>query len=115
VLRSDLWKSLNLRGRRFDIEPDITARVLRLGYRIHEVPIRYYARSREEGKKLTWKDGVRAINALVRLRTTSDEKLFGGDWDRDYHRQRREELARAHPLIPSPNGEASGARRVLID
>src|SRR5213593_3840987 len=68
VLRSELWKRLNLRGTRFDIEPDITARVLRLGYRIHEVPIRYYARSREEGKKLTWKDGVRAIDALVRLR-----------------------------------------------
>ncbi|HEY8685487.1 MAG TPA: glycosyltransferase family 2 protein, partial [Chloroflexota bacterium] len=39
ALRSDLWKKLNLRGTRFDIEPDITARVLRLGYRIHEVPI----------------------------------------------------------------------------
>src|SRR5207244_9206487 len=56
VLRSDLWKRLNLRGERFDIEPDITARVLRLGYRIHEVPVHYYARSREEGKKLTWQD-----------------------------------------------------------
>src|SRR5207249_9052911 len=42
VLRSDLWKRLNLRGERFDIEPDITARVLRLGYRIHEAPIHYY-------------------------------------------------------------------------
>jgi dolichol-phosphate hexosyltransferase len=102
VLRSDLWKRLNLRGTRFDIEPDITARVLRLGYRIHEVPIRYYARGREEGKKLTWKDGVRAISALVRLRLASHERLFGRDWDRDYHRQRREELSRAHPLIRSP-------------
>src|SRR5437773_10252442 len=77
VLRSELWKRLNLRGTRFDIEPDITARVLRLGYRIHEVPIRYYARSREEGKKLTWNDGVRAIDALVRLRVKSDDALFG--------------------------------------
>jgi glycosyltransferase involved in cell wall biosynthesis len=112
VLRSDLWKRLNLRGTRFDIEPDITARVLRLGYRIHEVPIRYYARSREEGKKLTWKDGVRAINALFRLRVTSDEKLFGRGWDRDYHRLRREELARAHPLITSPSadGQVVGQR-----
>jgi glycosyltransferase involved in cell wall biosynthesis len=102
VLRSDLWRRLNLRGTRFDIEPDITARVLRLGYRIHEVPIRYYARSREEGKKLTWKDGVRAVSALVRLRVASNERLFGPDWDRDYHHQRREELSRAHPLIPAP-------------
>ena len=68
VLRSDLWRQLRLRGTRFDIEPDITARILRLGYRIHEVPIRYYARSREEGKKLTWLDGVRALGTLVRLR-----------------------------------------------
>ena len=68
VLRSDLWRRLNLRGTRFDIEPDITARVLRLGYRIHEVPIRYYARSREEGKKLTWRDGVEAVWILARER-----------------------------------------------
>src|ERR1700730_10017541 len=61
VLRSELWKRLNLQGTRFDIEPDITARILRLGYRIHEVPIRYYARSREEGKKLTWLDRARAL------------------------------------------------------
>src|SRR2546427_8314532 len=74
VLRSDLWRRLNLRGTRFDIEPDITARVLRLGYRIHEIPIRYYARSREEGKKLTWRDGVRAIGALLRLRLSSDKR-----------------------------------------
>jgi len=68
ALRSDLWKRLNLRGSRFDIEPDITARVLRLGYRIHEVPISYYARSREEGKKLTWVDGLQALGSLLRLR-----------------------------------------------
>jgi glycosyltransferase involved in cell wall biosynthesis len=99
VLRSELWRRLNLRGTRFDIEPDITARVLRLGYRIHEVPIHYYARSREEGKKLTWKDGVHAIGTLMRLKLTSDEKLFGKSWDRTYHRMRQEELARAHPLM----------------
>src|SRR5262245_65994217 len=77
VLRSDLWKRLNLRGNRFDIEPDITARILRLGYRIHEVPIRYYARSREEGKKLTWRDGLQALRTLMALRLASDRRLFG--------------------------------------
>src|SRR3989475_6690497 len=76
ALRADLWRRLNLQGNRFDIEPDITARVLRLGYRIHEVPLRYYARSRAEGKKLTWIDGVRAIGELVRIRLTSYEGLF---------------------------------------
>jgi glycosyltransferase involved in cell wall biosynthesis len=99
VLRSELWQRLNLAGKRFDIEPDITARVIRLGYRIHEVPIRYYARSREEGKKLTWMDGLRAIGTLTRLRFTSDARLFGRSWDRAYHRARQEELARAHPLM----------------
>jgi glycosyltransferase involved in cell wall biosynthesis len=104
VLRSELWKRLNLQGVRFDIEPDITARILRLGYRIHEVPIRYYARSREEGKKLTWLDGVRALGALARLRLSSDETLFGKAADYDYHRRRQRELAGQHPLITRPNG-----------
>ena len=98
VLRSDLWKRLNLKGSRFDIEPDITARVLRLGYRIHEVPIRYYARSRAEGKKLTWQDGVQALGTLARLRLASDAELFGPEHDRDYHRERQQALAMHHPL-----------------
>lgn len=101
VLRTELWKRLNLQGTRFDIEPDITARVLRLGYHIHEVPIRYYARGREEGKKLTWTDGVKALGALVSLRTRSDAKLFGPMKDDDYHRRRHEDLAVQHPLIKS--------------
>ena len=79
----------------------VTARILRLGYRIHEVPIRYYARSREEGKKLTWRDGLHAITALVRLRMSSDQRLFGRDHDREYHEARQRELARSHPLIKS--------------
>jgi glycosyltransferase involved in cell wall biosynthesis len=98
MLRTDLWKRLNLSGNRFDIEPDVTARVLRLGYRIHEVPIRYYARSREEGKKLTWRDGVRALVTLARLRVSSDEALFGVRRDVEYHRRRQESLATHHPL-----------------
>ena len=99
VLRSDLWKRLNLQGTRFDIEPDITARVLRLGYRIHEVPIHYYARSREEGKKLTWRDGVHALSTLARLRMTSDGDLFEGKQGDPYHRERQAELSAQHPLI----------------
>ncbi len=101
VLRSDLWKRLNLQGTRFDIEPDITARVLRLGYRIHEVPINYYARGREDGKKLTWRDGVHALTALMRLRMASDQDLFGGEHDHQYHRERHAQLAAQHPLINS--------------
>lgn len=98
VLRTDLWRRLNLHGKRFDIEPDITARVLRLGYRIHEVPIRYYARGRAEGKKLTWLDGIRAIRTLVRLRLTSNRRLFGPEDDNRYHQERQIELSQWHPL-----------------
>ena len=101
ILRSDLWRRLNLQGTRFDIEPEITARVLRLGYRIHEVPIHYYARSRDEGKKLTWMDGVRALGTLVGLRLRSDQGLFGSSWSDDYHRVRRTELSSNHPLMPT--------------
>ena len=104
ALRSDLWKRLNLKGDRFEIEPDITARVLRLGYRIHEIPIRYYARSREDGKKITWKDGVRAVSYLLRMRMASDRKLFGEVLDDEYHRGRLAALALAHPLLEE--GEA---------
>ena len=100
ALRSDLWRRLNLQGNRFDIEPDITARVLRLGYRIHEVPIRYYARSRAEGKKLTWLDGVRAIGHLVRLRVTPYAGLFGREADPGYHTERQRQLSLRHPLRP---------------
>lgn len=100
ALRSDLWRRLNLRGRRFDIEPDITARVLRLGYRIHEVPIRYYARSRAEGKKLTWLDGFRAMFELLRLRLTTYNRLFGRTLDPGYHRERQRQLSLRHPLRP---------------
>jgi len=100
ALRSDLWRRLNLQGRRFDIEPDITARVLRLGYRIHEVPIRYYARTREEGKKLTWRDGLRAVYELLRLRLRTYRGLFGANADRGYHRERQRQLSLRHPLRP---------------
>ena len=108
VLRSDLWRRLNLQGMRFDIEPEITARVLRLGYRIHEVPISYYARSRKEGKKLTWMDGVKALGTLIRLRLASMQGLFGSAASDDYHHQRQVELARHHPLVTRANGDPAG-------
>jgi dolichol-phosphate hexosyltransferase len=99
ALRSGLWTRLCLDGERFAIEPDITSRVLRLGYRIHEVPISYYARSRAEGKKLTWRDGVHALAALASRRLRSTRGLFGVAADVSYHRSRQEALARRHPLI----------------
>jgi hypothetical protein len=81
---------------------------MRLGYRIHEVPIHYYARSREEGKKLTWLDGVRALGTLWRLRLKSDTGLFGSEPDWIYHRKRQHELAQQHPLMPRSNAQSKG-------
>ena len=91
AMRTSLMRRLGLTGDRFDIEPEITGRILRLGYRIHEVPIDYYARSREEGKKLTLRDGVRALMVLLRIRLASSRKLFG---EPDaYHDDRIKELS----------------------
>jgi glycosyltransferase involved in cell wall biosynthesis len=71
----ELWRSLDLRCNGFDIEPEITAKLLKRGHRIFEVPISYAARSRAEGKKLTWHDGVKALWTLTRIRVLPDLKL----------------------------------------
>jgi len=70
AMRTDLFRALPLRERGFAIEPEIAARVLRAGERIHEVPISYKARGREEGKKLTAFDGLRVLRTLIRCRVT---------------------------------------------
>jgi glycosyltransferase involved in cell wall biosynthesis len=68
AMRTELFRSLRLSERGFAIEPEIAARVLRAGERIHEVPIAYRARGRDEGKKLTALDGLRVLRTLVRCR-----------------------------------------------
>jgi len=68
AMRTELFRSLPLRERGFAIEPEIAARVLLAGERIHEVPISYRARGREAGKKLTAFDGLRVLRTLVRCR-----------------------------------------------
>jgi glycosyltransferase involved in cell wall biosynthesis len=68
AMRTDLFRSLRLRERGFGIEPEIAARVLLAGERIHEVPISYRARGRDAGKKLTAIDGLRVLRTLVRCR-----------------------------------------------
>ena len=68
LLERSLVDRLDLRADRFDIEPEITAKVLKLGVRIYEVPISYTGREFEEGKKITWKDGFAALWTLVKYR-----------------------------------------------
>ena len=70
VMETELFRALPLRARGFEIEPEITARLLQRGIRIYEVPITYRARGREEGKKLTSLDGVRVLATLARCRLT---------------------------------------------
>jgi glycosyltransferase involved in cell wall biosynthesis len=68
VMPREVALSLDLQARGFELEPEITAKLLRSGHRIYEVPISYAARSRAEGKKLTAMDGVRAVQTLARYR-----------------------------------------------
>ncbi|RKX71220.1 glycosyltransferase family 2 protein [candidate division WOR-3 bacterium] len=66
LIRTDLLKALKLKANRFDIEPEITAKLLRSGHRITEIPIDYIGRKR--GKKIGVKDGISAILTLLRYR-----------------------------------------------
>jgi glycosyltransferase involved in cell wall biosynthesis len=63
-----LMVDLELRSDRFDIEPEITAKILKRGVRIYEVPISYTGREFDEGKKITWRDGFAALWTLVKFR-----------------------------------------------
>jgi glycosyltransferase involved in cell wall biosynthesis len=69
AFRGDLIRSLHLVCDDFRFEPEVTAKVLRIpGVRVYEIPISYYGRTFAEGKKITWRDGLKAIVALVRFR-----------------------------------------------
>jgi glycosyltransferase involved in cell wall biosynthesis len=65
-------EGLTVVSNRFDFEPEITAKVLRRGHRIYEVPISYAGREPDEGKKITWRDGITALRALVKFRFTKE-------------------------------------------
>ena len=71
IMRADVARSLKLDANRFDIEPQITARLLRAGHRIHELPVTFDPRSRAQGKKIGWRDGVRALQVLIAERFRS--------------------------------------------
>ena len=68
VMEREVAQSLALESNRFDIEPEITAKLLRAGHTIYELPIRFEPRSRAQGKKIGWRDGVRAIQVLIKYR-----------------------------------------------
>ena len=68
VMRSDVARDLRLEANRFDIEPEITGKLLRAGHHIVERPVRFEPRSRAQGKKIGWRDGVKAIAVLAKHR-----------------------------------------------
>ena len=68
VFRADVIKGIPLRSKRFEFEPEITAKVLKRGHRIFEVPISYYGREYDEGKKITWREGPKAMWTLIKYR-----------------------------------------------
>ena len=68
VMDTSIAQSLGLQANRFDIEPEITAKLLRAGHRIYEEPVRFEPRSRAQGKKIGWRDGIKAIDVLIRQR-----------------------------------------------
>ncbi|MBV9671122.1 MAG: glycosyltransferase family 2 protein [Acidobacteriales bacterium] len=68
LFRREVLQMVQLKSDRFGFEPEITIKVARLGARIYEVPIRYHGRTYEEGKKITWRDGVAAIWHILRFR-----------------------------------------------
>jgi glycosyltransferase involved in cell wall biosynthesis len=68
LLPLDLYRQLDVRSAGFGMEAELTGKLLRAGYRPYEVPISYKARGRDEGKKLTWRDGVAALGILSRER-----------------------------------------------
>jgi glycosyltransferase involved in cell wall biosynthesis len=63
-------EGITIESNRFEFEPEITAKVLRRGYRIYEVPISYAGREPDEGKKITWRDGFGAVKTLIKYRFT---------------------------------------------
>jgi glycosyltransferase involved in cell wall biosynthesis len=68
LFRREAIMGLKLRCVRFDFEPEVTAKLLRAGYKIHEIPISYIPRTVMEGKKISWIDGVEAVYTLLRCR-----------------------------------------------
>jgi glycosyltransferase involved in cell wall biosynthesis len=70
VMRAEVLRGMVLRSRQFEIEPELTAKIFKRGYRVCEMPITYYGRTYHEGKKITWRDGASALWTLIKYRFT---------------------------------------------
>jgi glycosyltransferase involved in cell wall biosynthesis len=70
MMRTEVLRSMTLDSNGFGIEPEMTAKIFKRGYRVYEVPITYDGRGYEEGKKITWRDGIVALWVLIKYRFT---------------------------------------------
>jgi len=70
VMRVEVLRSMTLKSNAFDIEPELTAKIFKRGYRVYEVPITYDGRGYDEGKKIGWVDGIAALWVLLKYRFT---------------------------------------------
>jgi glycosyltransferase involved in cell wall biosynthesis len=70
VMRAEVLRSMTLKSNGFGIEPELTAKIFKRGYRVYEIPITYDGRGYSEGKKITWRDGIVAIWTLLKYRFT---------------------------------------------
>ncbi len=68
MVRTDIMRSLDIQAKRFEFEPEVTAKLLKRGIKIMEVPISYRGRGYDEGKKIGWRDGIEAVCTLLRYR-----------------------------------------------
>ena len=77
MMRADLLRSIPLESSTFDVEPELAIKLAKRGSRIFEVPISYSGRTYAEGKKINWKDGVRALWAICRY--SASDKIYAAD------------------------------------
>jgi hypothetical protein len=68
VFKKEVLRGLEIKSNRFNFEPEITAKIVKAGYKIKEIPISYSSRSFLEGKKINWQDGISAIFSLIKYR-----------------------------------------------
>jgi glycosyltransferase involved in cell wall biosynthesis len=104
VFRAPILKDLILESDRFGFEPEVTAKIARLGCRVYEVPISYYGRTYAEGKKIGWKDGISALACITRFSVL--DKLRG----RPLTRGRSEAREAARPAVDDVSSQRRKGR-----
>ena len=66
VFKREVLKDITIESNRFGFEPEITAKIAKGRFKVYEIPISYYGRSYEEGKKITWRDGIKAFFTILK-------------------------------------------------